>query len=479
MTRKLVYVIPRVQIVGTGFRQTELRLGKATLLLDTDATWQSRIGKPRPPCLNVYREFPRSVDDADPTVVRGTIVASDDEGWLRENVAYVVSVAYVLGIQENRWRHPAEAFQYIGLSVGDTPHDLVQFYTKTGSLIEDVDDFRLLPPLELRGVRNQFYIDTRSEHFSELSKRLERSLPDRLIVGCYHLFRTQFANGFLASVRQDYAAYCACLEAAFDTPKSQDGGATLADFVERFYDNENKVSGLRDFLRDFIRGLYEERSVFNHGVSESGLEPHRQRLLQEFRALSFRWDLLRHICVDVLIEKAREAAGHPRGDIGTFFSKTFKQIETCLSSKDAWRSLCKELTKKGSVKVILGLEQPGTDSEQDNARLSAFIELCCRFLMVHQWSRKDVGTEAQKVCASLKCLAEIIHATSGEEAVKAAATELYEAAKAGDRERLGMWAAKHAAWTMLRGCESLCDDAAQAVVAQAVAAPIARLFDCR
>lgn len=466
MTRKLVYVIPRVQIVGTGLRQTELRLGKATVLPDTDATWQSRIAKPRPPCLNVYREFPRGVDDADPAVVRGTILTSDDEGWLRENVAYVVSVAYVLGVQDNWWGHPAEAFQYADLSVSDTPHDLVQFHTKTGSLIEDVGDFQLLPPLELRGVRDQFRIDTRSEQFSELSKRLERSLPDRLIVGCYHLFRTQFANGFLASARQDYAAYCACLEAAFDTPKSQDGGATLAEFVERFYMG---YSG----LQDFIRGLYEERSVFNHGVSESGLEPHRQRLLQEFRGLPFRWDLLRHICVDVLVEKVREAAGQPRGDIGTFFSKTFKQIETCLSSKDAWESLCRELTKKGSVKALLGLQQAGADAEQDDARLSAFIALCCRFLLVHQWSRKDVGTEAQKVCASLKCLAEIIHATSGEEAVKAAATELHEAAKAGDRERLGTWAAKHAAWTMLRGYESLCD------AAQAVAAHIARLFDRR
>jgi len=93
--------------------------------------------------------------------------------------------------------------------------------------------------------------------------------------------------------------------------------------------------------------------------------------------------------------------------------------------------------------------------------------------MVHQWSGKDAASEAQKACASLKCLAEVIHATSEDADVKAAAAELHEAAKAGDRERLGTWAAEHAAWTMLRGYESLCD------AAQVVAAHIAKLFDRR
>ncbi len=183
-------------------------------------------------------------------------------------------------------------------------------------------------------------------------------------------------------------------------------------------------------------------------------------MLQAFRLTPYRWDLLRHVCIDVIHEKAREAAGNPRGDIGTFFSKSFKMIETCFSSKDAWEKLCGELTKKGSVKALLKLHQGGTDTEQDDAKLSEFIGLCCRFLLVHEWSKKDVNTEANKACSSLQCLA-----------VKKAAEELHAAAKARDRERLGRWAAKHASWTMLRGYENLCE------AAQAVSAHVAQLFD--
>lgn len=462
MKRKLVFVLPRAKVTPTTFGQSELRLGKATFLPDTDATWHSRIALPRPSCLDIFREFPWG-DDPTPPPSRGTLLISDDEPWLRENVGYLVAVTFVLGIQDNSWSVPAEAFQYYDITVGEKQNELVQFHTKFGSSIEVAKDFQLLPPLEVRGVNRPFRINPRTEEFAEFSKRLACSLPDRLIVACHHLFRTQFANGFLASSRQDYAAYCACLEAAFDTPKSQDGGRTLADCLEEFY--------LPDLgLREFAEALYEERSVFNHGVSEAGLEPHRQRMLCAFRGLPFRWDLLRHICVDLVLEKAREAIGKPRGNVGTFFSHTFKQIETCFSSKDTWESLCKELTSRGSVKTLLGLQQPVEDTEQDDARLSAFIGLCCQFLMCHQWSSLDAQTETHKALTSLKCLAEIIFATTDDEEIKAAATSLYEASKAGEKDQLGEWAARYASWTMLRGYESLCD------AAQAVASHIARLF---
>ena len=283
-------------------------------------------------------------------------------------------------------------------------------------------------------------------------------------MSCYHFFRTQYANGFLAPARQDFAAYCACLEAAFDTPKSLDGGKTLAESIKNFYMGYEK-------LHDFIRGLYGERSIFNHGVPEAALEPHHVALLQAFRQTPYSWDLLRHICIDVIHEKVREATGNQRGDIGTFFSKTFKMVETCFSSKDAWESLCRELIKKGSVKAILKLDQEGNDTEQDDAKLSEFIGLCCRFLFIHEWSRSETITEGNKACVSLKCLAEIIHATSSDETVQKAAEELYTAAKNRDKDKLSEWAAKHATWIMLRGYENLCD------AAQAVSAHVAQLFE--
>lgn len=464
MPKKLIYVMPRIRVAPRLYGKTELAIGKAIFLPDDDSTWTNRIQKPRPSCLDTFRQFPYRNNASDLPVSRGTILISDDESWLRENVSYVVAVAYVLGVQENFWQPPAEAFQYYDIAVGDTPQDLVQFHTKTSSLIEDTSAFKLLPPLELRGPRDQFLVDPRSDVFAELSKRLGKAEPDRLIVSCFHLFRTQYANAFLAPARQDFAAYCACLEAAFDTPKSQDGGKTLAECIQKFYMGY-------EGLGNFIRGLYEERSIFNHGVSEAALESHRTALLKAFRQTPYRWDLLRHICMDVVHEKAREAAGNPRGDIGTFFSKSFKMVETSFSSKHVWESLCGELTKKGSVKALLKLQQSGTDTEQDDAKLSEFIGLCCRFLLIHEWSKKDAKTEANKACASLQCLAEIIHATSTNADVKEAAEQLHAAAKARDQKQLGDWAAKHASWTMLRGYENLCE------AGQAVSAHVAQLFD--
>ena len=464
MTKRMIYVMPRVRLSPLLHGQTRIDLGKATFLPDDDATWTSYIQKPRPLCLDIFRNFPYRDAYSDPPVARGTILISDDEPWLRTNVSYVVAVAYVVGAQENYWQPSSEAFQCYELTVGDSSHELVKFHTKSTSIIEDVGGFRLLPPLELRSPRDQFRIDTQGDVFGELNERLGQREPDRLIVSCFHLFRTQYANAFLTPARQDFAAYCACLEAAFDTPKGQDGGKILADHVEGFYGGYGE-------LRDFIRGLYEERSIFNHGVSEKELDWHRVALLQAFRQTPHCWDLLRHVCIDVIHEKAREAAGSPRGDIGMAFSNTFRMIETCFSSRDAWQKLCGELTKTGSVKSLLNLHQSSIDAGQDDAKLLEFIGLGCRLLLVHKWSKGDVNAEARKACKSLRCLAEIIHATSTDESVKRSAEDLRAAARACDQARLGDWAVKHASWTSLRGYESLTE------AAQALSAHIARLFE--
>ena len=112
MSNKLIYVMPRVRVAPRLYRQIELVLGKATFLPDEDATWTNRIQKPRPLCLDTFRQFPYDDNASDLPVSRGTILISDDESWLRENVSYVVAVAYVLGAQENFWQPPSEAFQY-------------------------------------------------------------------------------------------------------------------------------------------------------------------------------------------------------------------------------------------------------------------------------------------------------------------------------------------------------------------------------
>jgi hypothetical protein len=48
----------------------------------------------------------------------------------------------------------------------------------------------------------------------ELIRRFDADPHDRLVVACYHLFRTQFANSFTAPELQDCAAFCSCMDMA-------------------------------------------------------------------------------------------------------------------------------------------------------------------------------------------------------------------------------------------------------------------------
>jgi hypothetical protein len=454
MESKLVFVLPRLRIGSRQYNEDAVSLGKAVFLPDEDRTWNDHVKRPRPLCLDVFRQFPANGEDAD--VSRGTVVISEDPSWLRDNIPYIVAVAYVLGVRDNCWRPPAEAFQYYDLLVSEQTHDLAQFNTKTHRPIENVKTFHLLPPLELRCSQDTFVLDTTAPEFGELSNRLEAAQPDRLSVACYHLFRTQYDNGFIAPAKQDFAAYCASLEAAFDTPKSSDGGKTLAQRVKDFYE--------RPELWDFTRGLYEERSIFNHGVSESNLPPHRVKLLDAFRNTRFNWDLLRHICCDVIIEQARTAAGVPRGGIGTVFSPVFEQLEKTFDSKEAWGELANRLTGTGSVKSLL------ETNKKEPKKLTGFLGLVHRFLLIHEWSPGDLALEANKACASLRCLAELIFATTDDEEVKTSVEALHKSSISKNHPSIGEWAAEHLAWATDTRCERLLDSAC------AASAHIAQLF---
>jgi hypothetical protein len=132
---------------------------------------------------------------------------------------------------------------------------------------------------------------------------------DRLIIARYHFFRAQFANSFPSPPEQDYAAYCACLEAVLEVDKSTDqmlGKALRERLAELFL-------GLTGF-DEWAKGLYDARSFFNHGLSPPATAEGREQRkeLIAFRERPHNGELLRRICLGAIHHKA-SCRGRPHG----------------------------------------------------------------------------------------------------------------------------------------------------------------------
>ena len=217
---KLVYVLPRVRIVGGA--RGNVSVAKAQFWPDEDDTWQSVVGKVRPRWLDVFRDFPSLCStqeghaaEPEPKIARGTLLVSDDEDWLKRYIENLIPVAYVLGFLQNHrpFILPAEAFQYGGFLATDGQEEQVIIVTKFGDKIESAWSLKLFPPLELRGVQPEYLIEIGDEADlkvmevfdcppavkllnAELARRFDENPDDRIVIACYHLFRSQFANEF-------------------------------------------------------------------------------------------------------------------------------------------------------------------------------------------------------------------------------------------------------------------------------------------
>ena len=279
-----------------------MRVGKAQFRPDNDDTWKNAVHKVRPAWLDVFRHFPCAFPtstvkaEAEPAVVRGTLLISDDDDWLRRNVENLIPVVYVLGLLQSHPLPipPAEAFQYGGFLASDRQEDQVILVTKFGEKIESGSSLKLFPPAELRGEQPEYLVEIgdhadfeAAEELSlllrcppslkvlnwELVHRLDQDPNDRIVMACYHLFHSQFANEFMSPVRQDYAAFCASLEAALDIDGTQrDVGARITRRLESLYPD---LAG----FDVWIKGLYAERSIFVHGASQR----HRRSMIASLR----------------------------------------------------------------------------------------------------------------------------------------------------------------------------------------------------
>ncbi|QGJ70861.1 Hypothetical protein PBC10988_25600 [Planctomycetales bacterium 10988] len=456
---KLVYVLPRIRLSGTAYREERFAISQANFLPDEPSSWAEVIQLPRPDWLNIYRQFPylHSEEPAEPA--HGTLIISDDEEWLRKHVSRLIAVVYTLGLDESQWQVPADAFQYSAFKATEQPHDLVTLFTKSGGKTEDLRSLQLLPPLELRGVPTSFRVNLRDEKHAELIRRFDSNPYDRLTVACYHLFRSQFDNPVVAPSEQDFSAYCACLEASLDV--------TGPDYSKELSDKLAEIYGKHTKLERWIKGLYSERSVFNHGVSsEPTLDSpdDRVRALAEFRQRSLNWDVLRKLCLDVIKEQLQESLDSAKRELARLMSPTRTMLRKFFFSEEIWSEIVKVFTQSKSVDTIRAF----TGKDHDD-----FIELCCSYLNGHDWQAMKGKADPKKVCEVLKTMAAIFgeagRAANNAEDI-AAAHELFQGADSEDGEAIGRWERNHSQWEQLLAAQDIGD------AAKAVAARTARFF---
>lgn len=435
---KLIYVLPRIRLSGSGFQQKIFCISKATFLPDEPKSWDEQIQCPRPEWLDIFRQFPYPSAEDTPEPARGTLIFSDDNEWLGKHISKLIGVAYFLGLDESRWEIPADAFQYSFFPLRAAGNNLVTLNTKTRSLTENLGSIQLLPPLELRAAPDSMRLNLEDAKHVELIRRFTSNPYDRLAVACYHLFRSQFDNPVMAPVEQDFAAYCACLEAALDV--------TGPDYSKELCDKLTGIYGKHSAMEVWMKGLYSERSVFNHGIAAeptlTSPDP-RLRALAEFRQIPHNRKVLRRLCLDVIKEQIQESLESAKRELSRLLSSTRKMLERFFFSDEVWGEVVKVSTQSKSVDTIRSYA--GGDKDE-------FIELCCRFLNDHKWQDMKGNVEQKKIYAVLKTMAALFgeegKTANNQEDIASAGT-LYKAADGEDNEAVSAWARNHTHWVNL------------------------------
>jgi hypothetical protein len=445
---RLVYVLPRVRIRSAKQEHKMLAVGRAQVWPDEDETWQNAVRKPRPQWLDIFRENPPYIGTTEPPIARGSLVISDDDNWLNTNMHNLVPILYVLGQPWDNWKTPAEAFQYGGFRATDNVQDHITFASKYTLHIEHESSLKLFPPLELRSGPRDFLIDIADESFevflrnlgvsagtkvvnAELARRFGANPRDRIVVACYHLFRSQFANEFTSPFPQDYAAYCASLEAAFNIDGTQrDVGANIMRRLVSMYPD---LAGLETWMK----GLYAERSFFVHGASHKAAKKY-EKSVAEFQKRANNHDFLRRLCLDVTHEVLRESLGRPNSEEVRVQEEGYVYLHKIFCSDDYWTAISRHFKQKRCVDMILAY------SEEEEQNL---LNACRNFVRYHDW-RFMVGRPAThsvwKVLAAVAYT--VCKASSSSEEDRKYAAEVGVAAKREDDVAVRDWLRKHYRW---------------------------------
>lgn len=219
--------MPYIRFARRKYREQNVQLGPVTIWPDAQEAWH-RLAVPRPSWLNIYRQFPKAGEDTIGEPCVGSVVVANDGGWLAQYHKRLVAILYFVGDQAcyegtPRNGRPAECFYARMLKVEGAAHSLVQLWTKHGALVEDERALKMTPPLAVRGQSEPYFLGLdRAEH-NALVALLFKKPEHRLITACLHYFLAQTGEPLVVSFEQDYANYCACLEAAFDLAQGESG----------------------------------------------------------------------------------------------------------------------------------------------------------------------------------------------------------------------------------------------------------------
>jgi hypothetical protein len=294
------------------------------------------LGIARPAWFDIYREFPGHGKEQIGQPCRGTVAVGTQPEWLAQNYKRLVAVLYFIGDVacfqgDPQTGRPGECFYARTFPLNVQSHELVQLWTKHGGLIEDDKSLKVTPPIAVRGHLDPYFLDTQRVEHAALVELLFRNSEHRLITACLHYFLAQMGDPMIVSFEQDYANYCASLEAAFDirqgdagdaiatgqvtTPpvastesgvdgvsstapsialhatvtgsepptspptaslptdssselRAQPPGSASVNLFEKVVDEVIQVYGDTAKLRDYARGLYTCRSIHDHGLSD-------------------------------------------------------------------------------------------------------------------------------------------------------------------------------------------------------------------
>jgi len=424
---KTVYVFLRVRIREGSSRRENFKVGRITVMPDDDAVWQNEFSTNRPSWLQMFRDFPDVGSERDGEEARGSIVVTDDDSWIEEHISRLVGVFYFLGLRTNDWRVPSEALSYVGFKLTSSPSNMVELVTKSGRFIERCDSIRFPPPLALRTVGSMFNLSMEKATHQTLCDRFFKNPFDNLAVACFHLYRTQWGDFLHSPHEQDFAAYCACLEAVLDVKD---------DYPRNVYKSLRSRYDDYPGLDEWVRGLYSERSVFNHGATipldPKSADPRMQAWIK-FRERRGNWWVIRELCRDVIHRTLEPYKNSIERKFLSGINPADRYLRQLLLSKEAWSEVASRFTVKGAIDKLKAITEDDKDS---------WIELALEFEASHDWRfvPRPIN-EHRLICVLRTATAGIgMRAQSrGDLAADAIWSALYTAATSGKGEDIRDW----------------------------------------
>jgi hypothetical protein len=408
-------------------------IGPGTWTHDTDTNWHDLVALPRPPWLEIFREFPLHSASSPGDPVRGSFVICEDREWLRTNAGRLVSVMYFI-CEAPMTRLPpevglpAELFRYYVFEpAAERDGQLVEMWTKKGPCIEDNTSLCLLPPLSLRTkVGRPVRPETKWAVSKALIARFAADPTNRVVTAVQHFFQAQFADDFTHPWDADYSAYCACLEGALDIDPF------AGNLHKRLYDSLSALTGEdSDHFERWVHGLYGVRSVHAHG--SEGAPPsgksHLAQAYDTFRDRRGNVTVCRSLCRYALVEALMgRGKGNPLLDKAT----SRKLLHMCLYSGEYWSTMAKDLTANGSVDHICSLS--GNDEKE-------FLERCHAFVRYLDWTYVTELPSGKKVRKCLRVCVRCVHALSQSPAEVPPLAGLEKLLEGEQDDQIGQWAA--------------------------------------